>query len=296
MKGKGMVDDGKGIRSDSPWRRVIRYLLHDWIAVAGMTIIGLLALIAILAPMLAPRDPYEVRFALALAEPSPEHRLGNDAVGRDVLSRLIYGTRISLSIGLVVALIQVVLGGGLGLVAGIYGGWVDSIIMRTVDMLRAFPRLLLIVLMVSVLGPSIYNVMAVLGFLGWPVLARIVRAEVLSLREQEFVAAARSIGGGTWHIMIRHMLPNLIAPITVAATFGMARAIIAEAGLSFLGLGVQPPLASWGGMLHAAMSFNVLLSRPWLWVPPGVAIFVSVLSINFLGDGLRDAFDPNLWR
>lgn len=262
----------------------------------GMVILAILSLVALLAPILAPYDPYAPEFSLVRSPPSAEHPLGNDGIGRDVLSRLIFGSRMSLSVGLVVVSIQIVVGGGVGLLAGLYGGWIDNISMRIVDMFRAFPTLMLIVLLVSIVGPSIYNVMAVLGLLGWPVIARIVRAEALSLREREFVTAARALGATQWQIMHRHLVPNLIGPLSVAATFGVANAILAEAGLSFLGLGIQQPLASWGSMMYEAISLNILVSMPWLWIPPGLAIFISVLSINFLGDGLRDAFDPQLWR
>jgi len=280
----------------SPTRRVLRYLRRDKLALAGLAVISVFILIAVLAPLLAPYAPNATKFALSRSPPSAEHLLGCDGLGRDVLSRLIHGSRISLSVGLVAVFIQVGVGASLGVVAGFYGRWVDSMIMRVVDMIRAFPILMLIMLLVSIVGPSIYNVMGVLGLLGWPAIARIVRAEVLSLREREFTTASRAIGASSWHIMFKHLLPNVIGPLTVAATFGVASAILSEAALSFLGLGVQQPTASWGNMLNEALSLNILVNMPWLWVPPGVMILISILCINFMGDGLRDAFDPQLWR
>jgi peptide/nickel transport system permease protein len=282
--------------TESPWHRALRHLRHDWPALAGLIVIIILVLLAVLAPVITRHSPYKANFKLIRAAPSREHLLGNDGIGRDVFSRLIYGTRVSLSVGLVAAGIQVVVGALVGLAAGFYGGWIDTIAMRVVDMFRALPTLLLIILLVSIVGPSIYNLMAVLGLLGWPALSRIVRAEVLSLRERGFTEAARAMGAGAWHIMFKHLLPNLMGPLTVAGTFGLANAILSEAALSFLGLGIQPPQSSWGSMMNEAISLHILVSMPYLWVPPGLMIFVSVLSINFIGDGLRDAFDPQLWR
>lgn len=274
----------------------MRYLLRDRLAVIGLAVIVVLGLIAVFAPFLAPHDPYKPNFKLVRAAPSREHLLGNDGIGRDVLSRLIFGTRVSLTVGLVATAIQVVVGAVVGLVAGFQGGRVDTVAMRLVDMFRAIPALMFIILLVSIVGPNIYNLMAVLGLLGWPGLARIVRAEVLSLRERGFAEAAQAMGAGSRHIMFRHLLPNVVGPLTVAGTFGLASAILSEAALSFLGLGIQPPQSSWGSMLNEAMSLHILVSMPYLWVPPGLMIFISVLCINFIGDGLRDAFDPQLWR
>jgi peptide/nickel transport system permease protein len=180
----------------------------------------------------------------------------------------------------------------LGALAGYYGGWADSIIMRLADVVMAFPSLVLIITIASVIGPSIYNVMLVIGLLGWPPIARIVRGMFLSLRPRDCVLAARASGVQNQRLIVRHLIPNVLAPVIVAATYGMASAILIEAGLSFLGLGVQPPTASWGNMLNAAQSISILEAMPWLWVPPGVMIAITVLSLNFLGDGLRDALDP----
>jgi len=226
--------------------------------------------------------------------PSPDHLLGTDETGRDVPSRLVYGARVSLSVGLVAVFIYTTIGLVLGSTAGYAGGWVDNVLMRATDVVMCFPTLIIIITVVSFVGPSIYNVMAIIGLLGWPQTARLIRGQMLSLREREYVEAARALGAPDAFIVLRHMLPNGIYPIVVSSTFGVATAILTEAGLSFLGLGVQPPTASWGNMLNAAQSVTVLESRPWLWLPPGLAIVLAVLCINFVGDGLRDALDPRM--
>jgi peptide/nickel transport system permease protein len=222
--------------------------------------------------------------------------LGTDTAGRDVYTRLLYAGRVSLTVGLVAVAIYTGIGVVLGVLAGYYGGWVDSVIMRVADMVLSFPSLIIIIVMVSLLGPSIYNVMLVIGALGWPPIARLVRGNFLSLRQQEFVVAAQAGGAKHRRIIFRHVLPNALAPVIVAASFGMAQAILLEAGLSFLGLGVQPPTPSWGNMLSDAQSVLVLRNMPWLWLPPGIMIAITVLSVNFIGDGLRDALDPRATR
>ena len=227
---------------------------------------------------------------------SRAHLLGTDDIGRDVLSRIIYGTRVSLSVGLVSVTIYVVIGTVLGSISGYFGGWVDSTIQRFTDAVMCFPSLIIIVAAVAIVGPSIYNVMIVIGLLTWPGICRLVRGQILTLREREFVEAARAIGAPPSKVIFSHLLPNTVAPITVAATFGVAAAILTEAGLSFLGLGVQPPTPSWGNMINTAQSAAVLQQMPWLWIPAGVLIALAVLSINFIGDGLRDALDPRSTR
>jgi peptide/nickel transport system permease protein len=272
---------------------VIRRFRRHKLAVAGLVVVVLLVLIALLAPVIAPDNPDEIGTEFQ-APPSAAHVLGTDALGRDVVSRLIYGTRISLSVGVVSVSLYVAIGILLGAAAGYYGGVVDVIIMRLSDMVMSFPSLMLILVIVSLIGPSIYNVMLVLGLLGWPQVTRIVRGEFLKLRGQDFVQAGRALGARDVRLIFRHLLPNALSPVLVAATFGTAVAILSEAALSFLGMGVQPPTASWGNMLTDAQSLSILESMPWLWVPAGAAIFVSVLCINFVGDGLRDALDPRL--
>jgi peptide/nickel transport system permease protein len=259
---------------------------------ASLVFLAALCLAALFAPVVAPYDPYRPSASLVRKPPSIEHLLGTDASGRDVLSRLIHGARASLSIGFVSVAIYVVIGTLLGAIAGYRRGLTDGVIMRATDTVMAFPALIIIIAVVPVLGPSIFNIMLVIGLLGWPIVARLVRGEFLSLREREFVMAARVIGARDRSLIRHHLLPNLVGPLIVVASLGVAEAIIAEAGLSLLGLGVQPPDPSWGQMLSQAIDVGTLLSRPWLWVPPALAIALTVLAINFVGDGLRDALDP----
>ncbi len=270
------------------WDRFRRHRL----AVVGMSMLAVLCFAAIFAPLLTNQDPNAVDLSAYRMPPSSEHWLGTDSAGRDVFSRLLYAGRISLSVGLVAVSIYVVIGVVLGGLAGYFGGWVDGIVMRLADMVLAFPAIIVIITIVSIVGPSIINVMFVIGLLGWPPIARLVRGEFLTLREREFVVASVATGATSSRIIFRHVFPNAMTPVIVNATFGMASAILLEAGLSFLGLGVQPPTASWGNMLNAAQSITILEEMPWLWIPPGVMIVIAVLSINFVGDGLRDALDP----
>jgi len=272
------------------WRRFRRHRL----ALIGSTVLLLLAIGAIGAPLIASHDPYAIDLRSYRASPGNGHILGTDSAGRDVFSRLLHAGRVSLSVGLVAVAIYTAIGVALGSLAGFYGGWIDSLVMRLADVFLSFPSLIIIITLASVLGPSIYNVMLAIGLLGWPPIARLLRGELLSLREREFVLGARASGCGGARLIFRHLLPNAMAPVIVAATFGIAYAILIEAGLSFLGLGVQPPTPSWGNMLTDAQSPTVLESMPWLWLPPGVMIALAVLSINFIGDGLRDALDPYL--
>lgn len=274
---------------------VIRRFLRHRLALLGLVILIGLACVAIFAPQLAPHDPNKI-MTVAVDRPTPQHPLGLDQVGRDILSRVIHASRISLSVGIVAVAIYVVIGTVLGAVAGFYGGKTDVALTRLADMFLSFPQIMLIIVIVSFVGPSIWNIMVVLGLLGWPPIFRIVRGQFLSLREQDFVQAGRAMGARDARLIFRHMLPNSMGPILVSATFGTANAILTEASLSFLGLGVQPPQASWGNLLIDAQSITVIERMPWLWVPPGALIFVSVLAINFVGDGLRDALDPRLKR
>jgi peptide/nickel transport system permease protein len=274
------------------WARFRRHRL----ASIGLAVICCLVLISAFAPLIFPLDPYGVDLRAYRQPPSLDHWLGTDAAGRDVLSRLIYAGRVSLSVGVVAVSIYTAIGVVLGALAGFYGGNLDGFIMRAADVVMAFPTLIFIITIASIVGPSIYNIMVIIGLLGWPTVARLVRGMILSIREREFVLAARSIGAPSRRIIFLHILPNVLAPVLVTATFGAANAILLEAGLSFIGLGVQSPTASLGNMLEAAQSLTVLDSMPWLWLPPGLVIAVTVLSLNFIGDGVRDALDPRQVR
>lgn len=271
-------------------RLMIRRFRKHRMAVAGLVVVVLMILMAALAPLLAPHDPNQI-FGKFESSPSGEHLLGTDSVGRDVLSRLIYGARVSMSVGVGAVLVYVVIGVLLGLLAGYYGGWVDQVIMRITDVFMSFPYFMVILILVSVLGPSLFTITCVIGVLAWPMISRLVRGSVLSIKQSDYVQAAVALGYRTPRILFRHILPNTLSPIIVNATFGVAQAIILESGLSFLGMGVRPPAASWGNMLSEAQSITVLSSQPWIWIPPGLMILFAVLSINFVGDGLRDSME-----
>jgi len=279
-------------RQESMSRRVLRRFSRHRLAVVGAAVILILALVAIFAPVVAGRDPYRQDYSALKEPPSREHILGTDALGRDVWARLVYATRVSLSVGLVAVAIYTLIGTILGSIAGYYGGAVDAVIMRMTDIVMCFPLLIIIITVVALVGASLFNIMAVIGLIAWPGICRLVRGQFLSLREQDFVMAAHCLGVPSRRMIGSHLLPNCVGPITVAATFGMAGAILTEASLSFLGLGVPPPEPSWGQMLTEAQKLSVLAGMPWLWVPPGVMIALTVLCVNFVGDGLRDALDP----
>ncbi len=277
-------------------RRGLKAFLRHRLAVAGLIVFVLIGLAAIFAPIVATHDPNHIDLLASAQGPSRDHWLGTDDIGRDVYSRLVYGARVSLSVGLVSVAIYTAIGMALGAISGYFGGFIESLIMRLTDTVMCFPTLVIIIAAVSILGPSIFNIMALIGLLSWPGICRLVRGQVLSLREQEFVEAARACGASDARIIARHVLPNTVAPLTVAATFGVASAILTEAGLSFLGMGVQPPTPSWGNMINMAQSGTILQEMPWLWAPAGIVIAIAVLSINFIGDGLRDALDPRRTR
>ncbi|MGB4530780.1 MAG: oligopeptide ABC transporter permease [Limnochordia bacterium] len=270
------------------WRRFRRNRL----AVAGLVVLILFVLSAIFAPWLAKHDPNRNNLRERNQPPSREHPLGTDDMGRDILARTLYGGRISLTVGLVSVGISLSIGLILGSLAGFFGGMVDTLIMRLADIFYSFPFLILAITIAAIFGPSIYNTMIILGVLSWPGPARLLRAEFLKLKTTDFVTAATGIGASPARIMFRHILPNAFSPLLVSATLGVASSILSEAGLSFLGLGVPPPAPSWGNMLNRARPLHILANMPWMWLPPGFAIFVVVLAINFVGDGLRDAFDP----
>jgi peptide/nickel transport system permease protein len=280
-------------RQASSSRTWIRFRRHK-LALLGSAVLITLILIAIFAPVITTHDPLRADIRMRKSPPSAEHWLGTDTAGRDMWSRLAFASRISLSVGLAAVTIYIVIGTLLGAVAGYFGGWLDSVIMRTTDMVMSFPSLIVIITVVSFLGPNIYNVVLVIGLLGWTHTCRLVRGQVLQIREMEFVTAAHCIGASNGRIIFYHVMPAVIPYLTVIATLGMAGAILTEASLSFLGLGVQPPTPSWGNMLNDAQNLTLLEQFPHLWLPPGIMIALTILSINFVGDGLRDALDPRM--
>lgn len=277
--------------SASQLKQLMKKFRKHKLAVAGLYFTGILILIGLIGPLLTPYDPAKVAGDFGAA-PSAEHWLGTDLLGRDLLSRLISATQISLLVGFATVAIYVLFGTLMGLLSAYYGGWFDMLLMRITDVVMAFPFMMVILVVVSAVGPSIWTLVVVLALFSWPAVARLVRGSVLSLKHADYVKAAVSLGLHTPRIIFGHILPNAIAPIVVNATFGVAAAILTESGLSFLGMGVQPPTASWGNMLSDAQSISVLSDKPWLWMSPGLMILFTVLAINFVGDGLRDALDP----
>jgi ABC-type dipeptide/oligopeptide/nickel transport system permease subunit len=267
-------------------------LRQDRRAMTGLVVVILLIVAATAAPLIAGHDPTTIELTNQLAAPSLEHPLGTDYHGRDIWARIVYGARISLAAGIISQTIAVLLGVSAGLIAGFYGRWVDDIVMRLADITLAFPTLLLLIAMVAALEPSLGVVFVVIGFVGWAGMARLVRGQTLVVRQLEFVQAARALGARDRRVLVRHVLPSVVAPVVVAATLGMAGAIMAEASLSFLGLGVQAPTPSWGGMIADARDLGQLRDAPWTSIFPGLAIGATVLGFNLLGDALRDAIDP----
>jgi len=268
------------------------YFKKRRMAVGGLILILIMFLIAGLAFFLAPYDPGKTEVSMKLKAPSFQHLLGTDQLGRDIFSRMLYGSRISLSVGFVAVAISIFIGVLVGALAGYYGRWIDSLLMRFVDTMLCFPSFFLILTVVALLGPSIFNIMVVIGVTSWMGTSRFVRAEFLSLRERDFTQAAMALGVKDSRIIFRHILPNALAPVFVTATLKVASAILIEAGLSFLGFGVQPPAPSWGNILTEGRTY--IFDAWWLTVFPGLAILIIVLSFNLLGEGLRDALDPRL--
>jgi len=256
----------------------------------GLAVTAMFILLALFAPLVAPASPFDQDLYNGLGSPGPAHLLGQDRLGRDILSRIMHGARVSLLVGFTTVTVSVVIGSAIGAAAGYAGGKVDETIMRICDVFLAFPGILLAIAVMAILGPSLSNVIIALCLMGWTSYARLVRGQTLSLREREFVQAARALGAAAPRVIFLHILPNALPAVIVEATFGVASAILAEAGLSFLGLGVQPPFPSWGSMLAEGRQF--LLIAPHLTIFPGVAIMLTVMGINFLGDGLRDMLDP----
>lgn len=277
-------------RELSPARRALLRLVRRRGAMLGLAIVLAFVLIAVLAPVIAPQDPLQASWSAVRKAPSAQYLFGTDDIGRDVLSRVIWGARASLLAGLVSVCIAMALGVPIGLLAGYLGGWVDGVISRLTDSMLAVPFLILAIALAAFLGPSLTNAMIAIGVSSTPIFIRLTRGQVLSVKVEDFVEAARAVGNPPWRIALRHILPNILPPLIVQATLAIAAAIIAEASLSFLGLGQQPPAPSWGSMLNTAK--NYVDNAPWMAIWPGVSIFLLVLSFNLLGDGLRDALDP----
>ena len=278
-------------RPRSQWRLAGERFAQHRLALVSIFVLVALALLSAFAPFISPYDPERTRLLDIYERPSLSHPFGTDSLGRDLATRILYGGRVSLSVGVLAVTVAISFGTLVGMLAGYYGKWVDTVLMRFVDMMFSFPRLfLLIIFGVFFKGMTLGVIVLVLGLLSWMTTSRLVRAQFLSLKEREFVLAARAVGVRDWRIILRHLLPNALAPIIVAATLGVASAIISESTLSFLGLGIQPPTPSWGNMLRDATSD--MEKAPWLAIFPGLAIFLAVVSINFIGDGLRDALDP----
>ncbi|HEV2186423.1 MAG TPA: ABC transporter permease [Stellaceae bacterium] len=275
---------------EAPWQRALRHLVKRRTAIFGLGVVAFFIVLAILAPLVSPYDPQTTNWAAVRKPPSMLHLFGTDEIGRDVLARIIWGARASLAAGLVSVSLALAAGVPIGLVSGYLGGFVDGLLMRMVDAMLAVPFLILAIALAAFLGPSLMNAMIAIGVSQTPIFARLTRGQVLSVKHEEYIEAARAIGNPHYRIVLRHILPNIIPPLLVQATLAAAAAIIAEAALSFLGLGEQPPDPSWGSMLNTAKNF--ISQAPWMAVWPGAAIFTLVLSLNLFGDGLRDALDP----
>jgi peptide/nickel transport system permease protein len=276
-------------QANTAWRRFRR----DRVATLGLVVLFIVALLALAAPLIAP-NPSTVDLDAIKRPPTLQHWLGTDSAGRDVWARVVHGARVSMSVGVVAVGIAVLIGSTIGLVSGYLGGIADNLLMRFTELVQTFPLFFAVVILVALVGPNIFNVMAVIGLISWPGLARLLRGQVLSIRNQQFVEAASALGAPGPRIVVRHILPGVLPYLAVYGALALAQAILTEAALSFLGLGVQMPVPSWGGMMNSAQSLQVLEGQPWLWIPPGLAIAITVICANYVGDGLRDAFDPRM--
>lgn len=285
----------------SPWALAMKRFMRNKLAIAGLAVLGVITLLCIIGPILSPYNILETNILNTKKPPSAKHWLGTDIAGRDVLLRLIYGGRISLTVGLVSTIINLFIGVLVGGIAGYYGGKLDGFLMRVTDIFMSLPLLPVLLVLASIISDlqitpeiRIYYVMFIIGALTWPSLARLVRGQILSLREQEFMLATEALGLTDGRKIFRHLIPNVIPIIVVNTTLNIGGSIIIESTLSFLGLGVAPPYPSWGNMVNVVNDFKEFRLRPWLWVPPGIMIFLTVMAINFIGNGLRDAFDPKM--
>lgn len=285
---------GRRVKVVSPAGQAARRFTRHRLAMTGLAVFLIIALMALFAPVVTQFDPNEINLLNRNQSPSTTHWLGTDSTGRDVFTRVVYAGRISILVGLAAVAISLTIALVLGSIAGYFGGWIDNVIMRITDVMMTFPPIVIILTVAALAGPGVQNTILVIGLLNWPIPCRLVRAKFLSVRNTEFVTAASAIGVPTRRIIAVHALPNVIDVMIVYASLGMAVAILLEAGLSFLGLGVQQPTPSWGNMLNVARQITVLEQYPWQWVPPGVAIVLTVLAVNLVGDGLRDALDPRM--
>ncbi|MDO4332719.1 MAG: ABC transporter permease [Eubacteriales bacterium] len=281
-------------KEESFFSQTVERFARHRIAMVALAVLMIEILAVVFLPMVITLDPYTSNAGNFSKGPSGEFILGTDAVGRDVFARLIYGGRVSLAVGFFSALLSAAVGVPLGLLAGYYGGVIRMVIMRLVDIFMSFPSLVIQLVMVSILSASIPSLIFVIGLLNWTSFARYTYSKVISIKEQDFVTAAKATGATSFTQMVRYILPNSMSPLFVSFSYSMASAILQESCLSFLGLGVQLPTSTWGNMIYAAQSLSVLVTMPWLWIPPGIALIITVLSINFIGDGLRDALDPKM--
>jgi len=281
-------------KTRSTGSRAFKRFLRHRLAMVGVAIMAVLTLLAVFAPVIAPYKPEQIDLLNRNQPPNLRHWLGTDQTGRDVFSRTIYAGRVSLLVGVAAVAISLLIGTTLGALAGYFGGITDGLIMRFVDMVMTFPSIIVLLALAAIIGPGLDKTIFIIGLLNWPLVCRLVRAKFLSLREQDFVSAAVAMGARPSRIILRHLLPNTVDVLVVYATLGVASAILLEAGLSFLGLGVQPPTATWGNLINVARNVSILEQYPWQWMPAGAAIVLAVLAINFIGDGLRDALDPRM--
>lgn len=301
----GVADVAPRRSGVSPWQRFRRHKL----AMIGFAILAFFSATAVLAPLITQYEPNAIDLKLLKRPPcwattfgvgsgiierecTPDHWFGTDRTGRDVLSRLLYAGRVSLTVGVAAAAVSAAIGTVLGLISGFFGTWTDNLLQRFTELVMTFPTLFAVIVLVGIVGPSIWNIIFVLGGLGWTGTIRVVRGQVLSIREMDYVLGARALGASNKRLMFRHMLPGVMPYVAVGATLTVAGAILTEASLSFLGFGVRPPTATWGSMMNQAQRLFILRDMPWLWLPPGAAISLTVIAVNFLGDGLRDALDP----
>lgn len=277
-----------------PVSQAVRRFLRNRLATVGFTVFVVLVLLAAAAPLVTHYSPDAVDLLGLNQGPTVQHPFGTDQIGRDTFARLLYAGRVSLTVGVVATLISLVIGTALGAIAGFLGGIVDILVMRVVDIVMVFPPIVVLLTLATIVGPGLLTTIVVIGLVNWPVPCRLVRARFLLLREQEFIRAAQAVGIPTRRIVLVHAMPNVIDVVVVYGSLGVANAILLEAGLSFLGQGIQPPTPSWGNMLNAAQDLSTLQDYPWQWAPAGLAIVITVLAINFVGDGLRDALDPRM--